>query len=135
MSNEEPKVGHDPFPLPAVDDLELVRVLRAAGDPTRLVIIERLSDGDYHPCNLTDYRLDIHKTTLSHHFKVLRESGLTRTRVTGREHAVQLRRDALEARWPGLLDTLVAAAVRDDPGAQAAPEAGAETAPEASPAG
>ncbi|MFL0359836.1 ArsR/SmtB family transcription factor [Curtobacterium flaccumfaciens] len=122
MSNEEPKVGHDPFPLPAVDDLELVRVLRAAGDPARLVIIERLSDGDYHPCNLTDYRLDIHKTTLSHHFKVLRESGLTRTRVTGREHAVQLRRDALDARWPGLLDTLVAAAVRDDPEAQAAPE-------------
>ena len=121
MSNQRASTDRDPFPLPAIADLDLVQVLKAAGDPARLVIIERLSDGEYHPCNLTDYRLDLHKTTLSHHFKVLRESGLTRTRVTGRDHAVQLRRDVMDERWPGLLDTIITAALRDDPAGRDAP--------------
>ncbi|PYY51965.1 helix-turn-helix transcriptional regulator [Curtobacterium sp. MCBD17_023] len=121
MSNVPTQDHRDPFPLPAVADLDLVQVLKAAGDPARLVILERLSDGEYHPCNLTDYRLEIHKATLSHHFKVLREAGWTRTRVTGREYAVQLRRDALDARWPGLLGAVIAAALRDNPEAELPP--------------
>jgi hypothetical protein len=45
---------------------------------------------------------------LSHHFKAMREAGLTRTLVDGRTHAIQLRRTELDARFPGLIEALVA---------------------------
>jgi len=47
------------------------------------------------------------KATLSHHLKVLRESGLTHTRCEGRSRLISLRREDLEDRFPGLLDAVV----------------------------
>lgn len=123
MSNT-PDDAHPDFPVPGREQLDLARVLKTAADPARLVVLARLADGEYHPCNLTDYRLDMHKSTLSHHFKALREAGFTHTRVTGREHAVRLRRADLDARWPGLLDAILAAALRDQPTAGDAPARG-----------
>jgi len=52
------------------------------------------------------------KSTLSHHLKVLREAGLTVTRVDGTRRMVSLRADDLDARFPGLLRTVVAVAPR-----------------------
>jgi DNA-binding transcriptional ArsR family regulator len=92
-----------------VEALDLVTVLKALADPVRLVILRRLSDGATHSCTVTEYGVQVSKSTLSHHFKTLREAGVTRTHVTGREHAVELRRADLDARWPGLIDGVLAA--------------------------
>jgi DNA-binding transcriptional ArsR family regulator len=92
-------------------DVELVDVLRALGDPVRLQIVQRLGDGV--PCPKTPEiweDLNLSKSTMSHHFRTLRESGLTRTVVSGRTHTIQLRKDELAEKFPGLIE-----AVLDDP--------------------
>ena len=49
------------------------------------------------------------KATLTHHFKVLREAGLIRTVAEGRKRIVTVRRDDMEARFPGLLNAVLRA--------------------------
>jgi DNA-binding transcriptional ArsR family regulator len=45
---------------------------------------------------------------MSHHYRVLREAGVTWTEVEGRTRYVSLRRGDLDARFPGLLDAVLA---------------------------
>jgi DNA-binding transcriptional ArsR family regulator len=47
---------------------------------------------------------------MSHHFKVLREAGLTYTRTDGTKRLMSMRHDELEARFPGLLNSVLHAA-------------------------
>ncbi|BDZ52174.1 transcriptional regulator [Frondihabitans sucicola] len=94
------------YPIPAMDDVELVEVLRAVADPIRLHIVGVLADGEAHPKTVDDWGVDVTKSTMSHHFKILRESGLTRTLVEGRTHCIQLRRVELDEKFPGLVDAL-----------------------------
>jgi DNA-binding transcriptional ArsR family regulator len=98
----------EPYPIPDMSEVQLVDVLRAVADPIRLRIVQVLADGEPHAKSEAEWGLQIHKTTLTHHFKTLRYSGLTRTIVDGRLHAIQLRRDELDARFPGLIDALAA---------------------------
>jgi DNA-binding transcriptional ArsR family regulator len=111
MTNDQ--AGADRFPEPPVESLDLVTVLKALADPVRLVIVRRLSDDEAHSCSASEYEVPVSKSTLSHHFRTLREAGVTRTHVNGREHAVELRRGDLDARWPGLLDHVLQGARRD----------------------
>jgi DNA-binding transcriptional ArsR family regulator len=50
----------------------------------------------------------VSKSTLTHHLKVLREAGLTRTRSEGVQRLVSLRQDDIEGRFPGLLECVLA---------------------------
>jgi DNA-binding transcriptional ArsR family regulator len=45
----------------------------------------------------------------SHHLKVLREAGIVTAQVDGTRKYHTLRRDDLEARFPGLLDSVLQA--------------------------
>ena len=92
---------------PARRELELSAVLHALSDPARLEIVRRLAAGDEPPCGKFD--LGLSKATLSHHFRVLRESGVVRTRPEGRKRLLSLRIEDLEARFPGLLGAVLAA--------------------------
>ena len=47
------------------------------------------------------------KSTLTHHFRVLRESGVVRTRPDGRKRLLSLREDDLNDRFPGLLEAVL----------------------------
>jgi DNA-binding transcriptional ArsR family regulator len=96
------------YPAPAIEDVEMVDVLRALADPIRLQIVRVLADGEPHSKSAPDWGFDVHKSTLAHHFKTLREAGVTLTIVDGRTHDIQLRRQELDARFPGLLDALTA---------------------------
>ena len=91
---------------PSRDDLALPHVLHALSDPIRLDILRCLAAGE-RLCGTFEF--PIAKSTLSHHFKLLREAGITHTRVEGVRRFVSLRRDDLDARFPGLLDALLAA--------------------------
>ncbi|MGT2425128.1 ArsR/SmtB family transcription factor [Amnibacterium kyonggiense] len=104
--------SHAEYPTPDLEDVDLVDVLRALGDPIRLQMLRVLADGVPHSKSLQEWGFDVQKSTMSHHFRTMREAGLTETLVDGRTHAIRLRRDELDARFPGLVESLVAAAAR-----------------------
>ena len=89
---------------PEVDAIELADLLHALSDPTRLEIVRALASDGERQCGSFD--LGLTKATRSHHFKVLREAGLTFTRLEGTARFVTLRRDELDAKFPGLLDAV-----------------------------
>lgn len=96
------------LPQPDADDIELVKVLHALGDPVRLWLLKKYSTGEQFSCSPDALGVGhLHKSTVSHHMKIMREAGLTSTRAVGRNRYVQLRRDDLDARFPGLLDSLI----------------------------
>lgn len=91
---------------PACEDIQLVEVLQALGDPVRLQIIRILdrSDGAI-ACH--EIPMPVSKSTGSHHLKVLRAAGVVRAHVDGTRRYYTLRRDDLEQRFPGLLDSIL----------------------------
>jgi len=92
---------------PDLQAVPLATVMSALGDDVRLRILHALDVQGETQCGTLD--LGVSKATRSHHFKVLREAGVTHTRVDGTRRFVSLRRDELAARFPGLLDALLAA--------------------------
>ncbi len=98
------------YPVPDTADVDLVHVFKALADPIRLQIVLALADGEPKPKSSEEWGFAVHKTTLTHHFRILRESGLTVYLVHGRTHSIQLRRDELNLRFPGLIDSVVRSA-------------------------
>jgi DNA-binding transcriptional ArsR family regulator len=123
----------EPIAHPALPELELGAVLHALSDPVRLMIVGELakSDGEY-TCG--SFALPVTKSTCTHHFKVLREAGLIQQRPQGTTRLNRLRRADLEARFPGLLATILQAAEAAE-AAEAAQAAEAAEAAEAAGAG
>jgi DNA-binding transcriptional ArsR family regulator len=99
----------EPF-HPDTDDIELASILHALSDPVRLEIVARLAATGAEPCGDINDDIALHKSTLSHHYRVLREAGVTRTTIEGRARVVGLRGDDLDRRFPHLLDTVIRAA-------------------------
>ena len=89
---------------PELDAIELADVLHALSDPARLEIVRGLDADGERQCGSFD--LGLTKATRSHHFKVLREAGLTFTRLEGTARYVTLRRAEIDAKFPGLLDAV-----------------------------
>ena len=90
---------------PRVEELDLTDVLHALSDPVRLEIVSLLADEKERPCSSVEAK--VAKSTLSHHFKVLREAGITFTRANGTHRLVTLRTDDLEQRFPGLINSVL----------------------------
>ena len=103
---------------PPIEELSLSTVMAALSDPARIEIVRVLAADGERTCGTFD--LGLSKATRSHHFKVLREAGLTHTRAEGTHRHISLRRDDVEARFPGLLDAVLAAAERESASASAA---------------
>ncbi|MFK0293915.1 ArsR/SmtB family transcription factor [Streptomyces sp. NPDC090442] len=90
--------------------LQLETVLAALGDPIRLAIVRELAASGETYCSAIETGAP--KSTLTRHWRVLREGGVVQRRPAGRKAYVRLRREDLEARFPGLLDTVLAADAR-----------------------
>ncbi len=85
----------------------LERVLYALSDPVRLSIVRQLARDGEASCSTLDRGRP--KSSMSHHFRVLRDSGLVWTRTDGVTHMNALRRAELDARFPGLLAAVLMA--------------------------
>ncbi len=98
-------MGMDPH-HPETSEIELPAVLHALSDPHRLEIVRRLDEDDEpRPCG--KFGFDISKSTMTHHFRTLREAGVIRQERQGTTKMTELRRDDLDARFPGLLDAVL----------------------------
>ena len=96
------------FVHPAREDITLAGVLAALADPTRLRIVKSLLERhDCMSCKEAAPCPDMAKSTLSNHFRVLREAGLIQTSKQGVEHRNVVREADINARFPRLLKTIV----------------------------
>ncbi|NGN67301.1 helix-turn-helix transcriptional regulator [Streptomyces sp. A7024] len=94
---------------PTRDQIQLDNLFAALGNPLRLQVVRELAaDGGERRCS--SFFPEVAKSTLTHHWRVLREAGLICQRPSGRELLLSLRRDDVEARFPGLLDAVLGAA-------------------------
>jgi len=100
-----------PFKHPAASELSLERVLYALSDSIRLDIVRHLARVEAATCGELDGGRP--KSTVSHHFKVLREAGLVFTKNNGTNHINSLRRADIESRFPGLLTAILTQQARD----------------------
>ncbi|WP_327588115.1 helix-turn-helix domain-containing protein [Nonomuraea sp. NBC_00507] len=101
---------------PEVGEIGLTAVMAALSDPIRVGLVRVLADGRERGWG--ELRAPVAKSTLSHHLRVLRDAGLTRTRQEGTRCFVALRTQDLQARFPGLLQVVLAAAEDEEIGHQ-----------------
>jgi len=101
---------------PDVEEISLPDVLSALSDPVRVGLVRLLSDGRERGWG--ELRVPVAKSTLSHHLRVLRAAGITRTRQEGTRCYVALRDADLEVRYPGLLRAVLSGAVAEGVGEQ-----------------
>ncbi|MDP5007510.1 MAG: helix-turn-helix domain-containing protein [Glaciimonas sp.] len=94
-----------PHKHPVVSELTLERVLYALSDSIRLDIVRHLARVEAATCGELDGGRP--KSTVSHHFKVLREAGLVCTENSGTIHINRLRQADIESRFPGLLAAIL----------------------------
>jgi DNA-binding transcriptional ArsR family regulator len=96
---------------PDLASTDVLTVLQALSDPVRLQIVRQLAandDGKGLMCN--QLQLPVAKSTGSHHLKTLANAGITAEQEAGTCKYVRLRRDELEQRFPGLLESVLQAA-------------------------
>jgi DNA-binding transcriptional ArsR family regulator len=93
--------------------IRLEAVLHALSDPMRLRVVRTLAaHGSEMACS--DVELDVSKSTCTHHFRVLREAGVISQIYRGTSKMNGLRRADLDAIFPGLLDSVLAAAESEE---------------------
>ena len=94
---------------PSTEEMRLGVVMAALADPLRAKVITELAADDGDPeRTCASFDLGVTKSTVTHHFRVLREAGLISQVDYGNSRKVRLRRADLELRFPGLLDLIVA---------------------------
>lgn len=96
------------FVHPSRDDITLEGVLAALADPMRLRILRAMvAQNSCMSCTEAAPCPEMAKSTLSNHFRILREAGLIQTEKKGVEHRNIIRFDDVESRFPGLLSTIL----------------------------
>lgn len=91
---------------PSEDTFSLEAIFHALADPYRLRIVRALAARDA-PMNCGELSFGRPKSSMSHHFRVLRAAGLVCTAPHGVEHMNTLRRAALDRRFPGLMAAIL----------------------------
>ncbi len=90
---------------PTLDNITLEQILYALSDPIRLTIFSRLFKlEEEKSCSYFDDLAK--KNNLSHHYRILRESGIIKVRIDGRHRYISLRADEIHLRFPDLFQTI-----------------------------
>ena len=99
-----------PLVHPAIEDISVEAVLHALADPVRVAICAELSGpGCTANCSAFQEVLNepVPNSTLSQHLRILREAGLIRSERRGVEILNSPRFAEIDARFPGLLTSIV----------------------------
>jgi DNA-binding transcriptional ArsR family regulator len=96
---------------PAAAEFQLQRVLAALADPQRLATVRYLARNGESWCTqvMQEAGLAMTKSTFSHHLRILREAGVLTKRIQGTRGYTRLRKDDLDQRFPGLMDSIITA--------------------------
>jgi DNA-binding transcriptional ArsR family regulator len=96
---------------PAADDFDLLRVLTALADPHRLAAVRFVAGHGESWCSqvIQEAGLGTSKSTFSHHLRILREAGVITKRIQGAKGYMSLRKNDLDRRFPGLIDSILSA--------------------------
>ena len=98
----------DELPHPERAEIRIEAVLQALADPVRLHYVRELDRiGTGVACGSIE--LPVTKSTRTHHLRTLREAGVIRVRKEGTARIATMRRDDLDARYPGLLTAILSA--------------------------
>ena len=92
---------------PPPEDFTVLAILHALSDPTRMTVVQTLRASPERACG--SFPVEVAPSTLTHHFRVLREAGIIRQREDGNRRWTTLRGEDLESRFPGLIDAIVTA--------------------------
>jgi DNA-binding transcriptional ArsR family regulator len=94
---------------PAVADFHLSRILAALADPHRLAAVRYVAGNGESWCTqlMQEAGLAMTKSTFSHHLRILREAGVLTKRIQGTKGYTRLRKDDLDQRFPGLMDSIL----------------------------
>lgn len=95
---------------PKPEDIRVEGILRALGDPLRLAIAADLGSNGEQTCSALAAKLGVPMSTLSGHLRVLRENGVTSSRRERTTRWTSLRHEDLDALYPHLLTSILAAA-------------------------
>lgn len=101
---------------PDLDQISVAQVLHGLADPARLHMVRTMHELGECRCSLVYAALGLSKSNASHHFRVLRESGILRRSQRGSQQYAALRAEELEARFPGLLRSVLATLDREPTG-------------------
>ncbi|MCO1657582.1 ArsR/SmtB family transcription factor [Pseudonocardia humida] len=97
------------LPQPSRAEIRIEQVLQALGDPVRLTLVRALATGPAVGIACGAVPLPVTKSTRTHHLRILREAGVITMRTEGTRRIAVLRRDDLDALYPGLLDGVLGA--------------------------
>lgn len=99
------------LPHPKTDEISLPTVLSVLGDPTRLAILGELARQERVALHCSHFLPLTSKSNLTYHVAKMREAGIVRVEPRGTARLISLRRADLDARFPGLLDSIIATAI------------------------
>jgi DNA-binding transcriptional ArsR family regulator len=91
---------------PLRESIRIEAVLQALADPVRLRIVQAIAERGEMACGVLE--LPVSKSTLTHHWRVLRDAGVIHQQPVGTSKVNTLRREDLDALFPGLLDGVLA---------------------------
>ena len=94
---------------PSASEFDLPRVLAALADRHRLAVVRLVAANGESWCSrvMQDAGLEMSKSTFSHHLRILREAGIVTKRQQGTKSYVCVRKDDLDSRFPGLIDSIL----------------------------
>lgn len=97
----------NPLPHPDPEQISLANVLGALGDQTRLSIIGHLARDEARGMTCGQFTDLASKTSITYHVAKLREAGVINVQPEGTRRRITLRRADLDARFPGVLDSII----------------------------
>lgn len=94
---------------PVAEDFQLPRILAALADPNRLTAVRFVARRGESWCAQVREQamLPMTKSTFSHHLRILREAGVIAKRIEGARGYMRVRKEDLDKRFPGLIDSIV----------------------------
>jgi ArsR family transcriptional regulator, arsenate/arsenite/antimonite-responsive transcriptional repressor len=80
-----------------IEDRDIVRALKALGDPKRFRMVQEIAAAGELSCGQVVERFKLSQPTISHHIKILTDAGLLIVRPEAKHHFISVNRDLLAA--------------------------------------